>query len=141
MIMAIFIILLIAAGGTLLLTKISTGSHSVAGNYIRTQEELLAQSATEYALMQAQGIDTSAAAGNHCLNFLDITVNDSSGNKQAYQVNVTLSYSFRGPAPAGCTTLSQNTGKDTMVLIDVDVKDNNLSLEETRFHQRSWQQL
>lgn len=140
MIMAIFIVLLIAAGGTLLLSKISTGSHSVSGNYVRSQEELLAQSATEYALMQAQGIDTSALAGNHCLNFLDIRVNDASG-QHAYDVNVTLSYSFKGAAPAGCTTLNQLTEKDTMVLIDVDVKDHNLSLEESRYHQRSWQQL
>lgn len=141
MILAIFIIVLVALGGVLLLSNSATGSKSISDNYLRAQAELLAQSATEYALMRAQGINTSG--GNPCLNQLNITVNDANGNA-AYDISVSLAYSFKGSAPGGgsiCTTLSSNTGKDTTVLIDATVTDHNLGTENIRVHHRSLQKL
>ncbi len=137
MIMAIFVIVIVATGGALLMRNAAIGSKSVSDNYIRAQGELLAQSATEFALMRAQGINTAAT----CLNRLNITVEDSGGN-EVFDVNVSLAYSFRNGAPAGgCTTLAQNTGKDTMVLIDVRVDDRGIGSEDIRVHKRSWQKL
>lgn len=139
MILAIFVIVLIAAGGALLLNNAAVGSKSISDNYLRAQAELLAQSATEYSLMRAQDVNTSAV-GNPCLNQLNITVNDAGGTAM-FDINSTLTYSFKGAAPAGCTTLTSNTGKDSMVLIDVTVSDHNISSETVRIQKRSWQKL
>ncbi|WP_295052291.1 type II secretion system protein [Sulfuricurvum sp.] len=137
MIMAIFVVVLVALGGALLLSNTAIGSKSISDNYLRTQAELLAQSATEYALMRAQGVDTT---GGTCLNQLNIRVNDASGSNM-FDINVSLAYSFEGAASAGCTALAQNTGKDTMVLIDATVSDHNLGTEDIRIQKRSWQKL
>ncbi len=137
MIMAIFVIVMIAAGGALLMRNAAIGSKSVTDNYLRAQAELLAQSATEFALMQAQGVNT---AGGTCLNRLNITVNDAVGTPM-FDINASLAYSFSGAAPAACDALVQNTGKETMVLIDVRVDDRNLTTEDIRVHKRSWQKL
>lgn len=142
MIMAIFVVIMVAMGGVLILDNASTGSKSVTDNYLRTQAELLAESATEFALMHAQ--DTNTTAGN-CLNDLNITVNDSSG-KAVYDIEVALSYSYENAAPTACTsrTLAANTGNFSTVLIDTIVTTNidaNLSTEPIRIHKRSWQKL
>lgn len=137
MIVAIFVIVIIAGGGALLMRNAAIGSKSVTDNYLRAQAELLAQSATEFALMRAQGVNTAAT----CLNQLNVTVNDAAGSGM-FDINISLAYSFSGAAPAGgCETLSFNTGKETMVLIDARVDDRNLSSEDIRVHKRSWQKL
>lgn len=137
MIIAIFVVVIIAGSGAFLLRNISTGSKSASDNYLRIQADLLAQSATEYALMRAQGVDTT---GSTCLNQLNITVNDASGARM-FDINASLTYSFNGAAPAGCTALASSTGKKSMVLIDITVDDNNISTEDIRVHKRTWQQL
>ncbi|OHD77613.1 MAG: hypothetical protein A2023_04010 [Sulfuricurvum sp. GWF2_44_89] len=140
MIMAIFVVVMVALGGTLLLSNAAKGSKSISDNYLRAQAELLAQSATEYALMRAQGVDT-AAVGNPCLNQLNITVNDAGGTAM-FDVNVSLAYSFEGVAAVGCTTLADTTGKDTMVMIDATaVTRAIITTEPIRAHKRSWQKL
>ncbi|MFY9142434.1 hypothetical protein [Sulfuricurvum sp.] len=141
MILAIFIIVMIAAGGTILLKNASVGSKSIGDNYLHAQAELLGQSATEFALMRAQGVNTAAGT---CLNQLNITVYNANGTAagdKMFDINVSLAYTFRGAAPAACTTLASNTGKDTMVLIDTMVTDHNIGTEEVRVQKRSWQKL
>lgn len=153
MILAIFVVVLVALGGVMLLGNASTGGKAVGDNYLRAQAELLALSATEFAVMRAQDINTSVNAANHCLEHLDINVTDSAG-APAYDVNVTMRYSFKGAIPAGCNSilgnaspdvnLSYNTGNDTMMLVDVTVttsSDANLSTEEVRVFKRTWQKL
>lgn len=143
MILAIFVVVLVALGGVMLLGNAATGAKSTSDNYLRAQAELLALSATEFAVMRAQGFDISAASGSHCLENLGITVNDSTNNPM-FDVSVSLSYSFRGAAPINCTaahTLAPNTGKDTMILMDVTVEDHNLTTESIRVHKRTWQKL
>ncbi|MDP2849790.1 MAG: type II secretion system protein [Sulfuricurvum sp.] len=138
MILAIFVVVMVALGGALLLSNAAKGSKSISDNYLRAQAELLAQSATEYALMRAQGVDTTAGA---CLNQLNITVNDAGGTA-IFDINVSLAYSFEGAAAAGCTTLADTTGKDTMVLIDATaVTRATITTEPIRAHRRSWQKL
>lgn len=139
MILAIFVVLLVASGGVLLLRNAATGTKSVGDNYLRAQAELLAESAAEYGVMRAQG-DSSVAAGN-CLNQLTIAVNDINGNTM-FDVNVSMLYSFRGAAPTGtCNYLAQNTTKDSMILVDTIISDHNLSTEPIRIHRRTWQKL
>lgn len=137
MIMAIFIVVLIAMGGALLMRESAQASKSVGDNYLRAQAQLLAKSATEYAIMRIQDFNTS---GGDCLNQLDITVNDANGNAM-FDTNISMLYSFRGPAPTGgtCNFLAENTGKETTVLIDVTVEDRNVGTEPVRVHERSWQ--
>lgn len=141
MILAIFVVILVALGGVILLGNASIGSKSSGDNYIRTQAELLAQSATEYAVMRAQGFDTTAG---HCLKNVIINAQDSSG-AAAYDISVTLRYSFEGAAPASCVTadanLSDMTGNPTMILVDTVVTDHNLTTEPVRITKRTWQKL
>lgn len=149
MILAIFVVVLVSLGGVLLLGNVTTGSKSVEGSYLHAQAELLAMSATEFAVMRAQDVNTSVNAANHCLEHLNINVTDSVG-AAAYDVNVTLRYSFKDAAPVGCTppnadantTLAQLTGNSTMILIDTTVSTNtNLSTEPIRVFKRTWQKL
>ena len=140
MILAIFVVVLVSLGGVMLLSGTSTGGKSVGDNYIHAQAELLAESATEFAVMRAQGFDTTGA---NCLNNLNISVQDSSG-ASAYDVSVKIQYSFRAARPANnqCSTLAEYTGNDTMMLIDATVTSNsNLTTEPVRVHKRSWQKL
>ena len=139
MLLAIFVVVMVALGGVILLSNASIGAKSMGDNYLRGQAELLAQSATEYAVMRAQSFDTSGA---NCLNNLNITVNDSA-ETPAYDVNVTLQYSFKGAQPVNgqCNRLAQGTGNPTMMLIDVAVQDHNLGTEPIRVFKRSWQKL
>lgn len=142
MILAIFIIVLVALGGVLLLGNASLGTKTAGDNYFRAQAELLIESATEFAVMRAQDFNTSGA---NCLNNLNITVQDAAG-AAAYDVNVTIQYSFKAAAPVNnqCNTLATLTGNPTMMLIDTTVTTNtaaNLSTEPIRVHKRSWQKL
>jgi membrane-associated protease RseP (regulator of RpoE activity) len=148
MILAIFVVVLVALGGVILLGRATLGPKYIGDKYLHAQAELLADSATEFAMMRAQGFDTTGA---NCLNNLNIAVNDANG-APAYDINVTLQYSFAGLEPANgqCNTLDQNTsgqgalGEGAMMLIDTIVSSNadaNLSTEEIRVTKRTWQKL
>lgn len=138
MILAIFVVVVIAMGGALLMSGGAKESKAVGDKYLHAQAQLLAKSATEYAVMRVQGFDTT---GGNCLNQLDIAVKDSGGVNTMFNANVSMLYSFRAAKPAGgtCTILAENTGKESTVLVDVVVTDNNLSTEPIRVHERSWQ--
>ncbi len=142
MILAIFVVVLVALGGVMLLSNTATGSKSIGDNYLRAQADLLAQSATEFAVMRAQGFNTNSNA--NCLDQLNIVINDASGSAM-YDANVSYAYSFRGAQNGSCANiLAQNTFKDTMMLLDVTVSthtDANLSTEPIRIHKRTWQKL
>lgn len=143
MILAIFVVVLVAMGGVLLLRNATTGVKSTGDNYIKAQAELLAMSATEFAVMRAQGFDH---AGGNCLNQLNIEIKDSTNTMVMYDANVSYGYSFRGLKfnNACSNVLAENTNKDTMILMDVTVtarESANLSTEPIRIHKRSWQKL
>jgi len=142
MLLAIFVVVMVALGGVVLLSNASIGTKSMGDNYLRAQAELLAESATEFAVMRAQDFNTSGA---NCLNELNITVQDASGTAM-FDANVSIQYSFEGAEPTNgqCNTLTQNTGNDTIMLIDTTVATTdgtNLSTEPIRVFKRSWQKL
>ncbi|MDD2265529.1 hypothetical protein [Sulfuricurvum sp.] len=143
MILAIFVVVLVALGGLLLLRNASTGSKSIGDNYLQAQAELLADSATEFAVMRAQGFDRT---GNHCLNNLNITVYNANGaanGNEMFDIAISYAYSFRylNQNPNCANILADNTGKDTMMMLDVTVTDHNISTQPIRVHKRSWQKL
>lgn len=142
MIMAIFIVVLVAGAGALLMHQSGVTAKSVSDKYLQSQATLLAESATEFAIMRAQDVNTTDAT--QCLHQLNITVQDASGAAM-FDANVTLRYSFLGAAPASCVAvdanMSDNTLKETMVLVDTTVTDHNLSTEPIRVFKRTWQRL
>lgn len=139
MILAIFVIVLIAMGGALLMRSGAQESKATGDKYLRAQAVLLAKSAVEYGIMRAQGFDTT---GGDCLNQIDITVNDANA-RAMFDISVSMLYSFGGAAPVlgTCNFIQQNTGKNTTILMDVTVTDRNISTEPIRVHERSWQTL
>lgn len=136
MIMAIVVLLLVAAGGALIMRNAATGSKTIGDNYLRAQAELLAESATEYGLMQARN------EADGCLEHLDVTVNDSGGSPM-FDIDIDMGYSYDRPYAGACTTMiDDDTGKDSMVLIDVRVRSvGNLSTEPVSAVRRTWQKL
>jgi len=138
MIMAIFVVVLIALAGVVLLSGVSVGQKMVSGNYFKAQAQLLSESATEFAVMQAQN--------QQCLRDLNITVNDAGGTS-TYDIDVRMRYSFGGAANGACTAaeiIAQNTGKASMIWIETVVETvaaANLSTEPIRVTQQSWQPL
>jgi hypothetical protein len=139
MMLAIFVVVLVALGGVMILGNASKGTKSLGDNYLRAQATLLADSATEFAVMRAQGFTLTGA---NCLDQLNITVQDSGGTP-AYDINVSYAYSFRYlNQNTNCANiLAHDTGKDTMMLLDVTVTTRDLSTEPIRIHKRSWQKL
>lgn len=140
--------MLIALGSVLLLNNAAQGTKSVGDNYLRAQAELLAESATEYAVMRAQGFDNES---NNCLNTLNITVKDATfatdptNAVTMFDITVSILYAFENTAPSGtCSFLQDGTGQPTRMLLDVTVTTNaaaQIATEPIKVHRRSWQKL
>jgi type II secretory pathway pseudopilin PulG len=144
MILAIFVVMIIAILSTAILGTAARGAKSVSDRFFFAQANLLADSATEYAIMRAQGFDTSVAAGNDCLNNINIRVNDA-GGIETYDISVSILYSFQGAAPTDkCVFLEENTTLPTTMLIDTTVSlhaDANITTEPIIVHKRTQEKL
>lgn len=146
MIMAIFVVVLVALGGAMILSKASKGTKMLGDNYIHTQAELLALSATEFAIMNIQDMANNLDKNiTNCLRDINIDVQDSFG-ASAYNVDVNLSYSFQDTkgVDMGCgddRTIAINNTQGNMARIDVTVTDVNLAPEQIRVFKRSFQKL
>lgn len=146
MIVAIFVVLIVAWLAAQVLHVASNESKGTGDRYLRYQAELLAESATDYAVMRIG--DYNESVGNNCLEDINITVNDASTPPvPMYDIGMTIYYSYKGAAPANCPAKNvlspaTGTGLDSMVLIDTTVaarEVSNLSTEPIRVHHRSWQ--
>jgi len=144
MIVAIFVVVLVAWLGSQVLHVAANESKSTGDRYLRYQAELLADSATDYAVMRIG--DYNGTLNDNCLEDINITVNDAStAHNPMYDIGMTVYYSFKGPAPANCAVKNvlspaAGTGLDTMVLIDTVVATRpGLNTEPIRVHHRSWQ--
>lgn len=145
MIVAIFVVLIVAWLASQVLNMSAKESKGTGDRYLLYQAELLADSATDYAVMRIGDYDETV--NNNCLRDISITVNDASNTIPMYDINMRMYYSYQGAAPANCpahNVLSPavGTGLDSMVLIDTTVTvraDSNLSTEPIRVHRRSWQ--
>lgn len=140
MIVAIFIIVLVAWLASQVLNVASQEAKGTGDRYLRYQAELLADSATDYAVMRIG--DYNETVSNNCLEDIQITVNDTSGSPM-FNVTSTIHYSYKDAAPGGCNAkniLAQLTGLEPMVLIDTVVTTaDGLATEPIRVHHRSWQ--
>lgn len=139
---AIILLVLIATVGAMILSIATTSSKKATDDYLRIQAEMLARSATEFAVMRVQGFNRTT--NNNCLENIDITADP-------YVANVTISYLFDGAKPANCNNVlsSDDVGYtpkvedhdlNGMTIIDVVVttKDGTTT-EPIRIHKRTLQ--
>lgn len=140
MITAIVFMILVATLGALAISLSNLSTKQTSDLYLREQAELLAQGATEYALLAISGHDFAITP--NCLNTINSSYTD--GVTILFDINVTLYYLGNG-LPANCNTLTNNLNNiDTndsnrTVIIDTFVTDRNLSTEPIRIHRRTIQ--
>lgn len=140
MITAIVFMILVATLGALAISLSNLSTKQTSDLYLREQAELLAQGATEYALLAISGHDFAIIP--NCLNTINASYTD--GVTILFDINVTLYYLGNG-LPANCSTLTNNLNNiDTndsnrTVIIDTFVTDRNLSTEPIRIHRRTIQ--
>lgn len=136
LITAIIFIVLIATIGALSLTLSNVSAKQTGDLYLKSQAELLAKSATEFALL-------SIIAHNRttdCVNQINATFPTAAN--PLFNINVTIQYLGSGlPAAPACNILS-NTVTDPQsnptVLIDTTVTSVGAT-EPIRFHKRTLQ--
>jgi type II secretory pathway pseudopilin PulG len=138
---AIILLVLIATVSAMILSIATTSSKKATDDYLRIQAEMLARSATEFAVMRVQGFNRTGAdhvantADDTCLENLDITA-------EPYEANVTISYLMAADTACGneLATDVKDTDLNGMTIIDVVVttKDGT-STEPIRIHKRTLQ--
>lgn len=140
LIMAIFFIVLVSTLGALALSLSTQSAKQTFDVYLREQAELLAQSATEYAILAISAHDREAT-GN-CIN--DITnIRFPVADTPLFTTDIHIRYLGRD-LPAGCNKLGDNNlstdDSNVTALIDVFVKSNeDISVEPIRYHRRTLQ--
>ncbi len=122
MLTAIIFILVISLILALSLSLMRDTTQKTTNRYLYEQAQLLARSATEYAVMAAQAQDI----GN-CLRKIDMQY------QNIYDINISLHY-FGNGLPASCPILANDVGhkeSNSSVLIDVWVHlKPNIAQEE-----------
>ncbi|MDA3946227.1 MAG: type II secretion system protein [Helicobacteraceae bacterium] len=145
MIMAIFFMIVIATLLTYMLSTTTETAQRTTNTYINEQAQLLAKSATEYAILRVSGFDRST--GNNCQNLFTAQYPDTTN--PIFDINVNIRYIGFGPlvtAGGTCNILVsdiQTPESNGTMLIDVYVSDNaGLNLNEPiRYHRRTLQKL
>ena len=103
--------------------------------YLQEQGQLLAKSATEFALLAISGHNNNL----NCINRIDLRYPQ---NAPIYDINMTLYYIGNG-LPAGCNTLTNSIAtaeSNGTVMIDTFVSYIDPETNETiRFHRRTLQ--
>lgn len=141
MLTAIIFLILVATIATLTLTLSSQSLKQTNDVFLRSQAELLAKSATEYALLAISGHDINAT--NNCVNSIN-TQYPQAGNNAIFDINITLHYIGNG-LPNGCNALSNSLStndSNLTVIIDTIIAtttENNISSEPIRLHRRTIQ--
>ena len=136
MITAIVFMILVATLGALAISLSNLSTKQTSDLYLREQAELLAQGATEYALLAISGHDFTA----NCLNTINSTYTD--GTTTLFDINISLYYLGNG-LHTSCQKFSNNNidtnDSNRTVIIDTFVTDRNLSTEPIRIHRRTIQ--
>lgn len=141
LIMAIFFVITIATLGALALSLSNQTVKQTGDLYLRSQAELLAQSATEYALLAISAHDREAT-GNCVNNISNIRFpNDAN---PLFTTDIHIQY-IGNDMPAGCKMLGDNNlttiDSNVTALIDVFVESNTalVNAEPIRYHRRTLQ--
>jgi hypothetical protein len=130
-------IVLVATIGALALSYTTQVGKQTSDIYLRTQAELLALSATEYAMLAISAHDIDAAGT--CINRIDATHNNM------FDINITLRY-FGNDLPAlhaDCAVLDNTIAtpdSNVTVMVDTVVTTrDNVGTERIRIHRRTLQ--
>ena len=139
---ATVIVAIISVVGAMVLSVSATSSKRATDDYLRNQAEMLARSATEFAIMRLHGF---VSVNGDCLERLDI-------NATPFDVNVTFGYILNSPKSNCMSVLSSNsTNADDYAVIDVVVKERvsgnpnkefdpaSISKESVTVHKRTLQ--
>jgi len=97
MLTAIIFILLVGIILALTISSLTHATKSTTDTYFIEQEEALAKSATEYAILAAQGHNFATS----CLNKINISFQNT------YDINITIHYIGDG-LPPSCNTLANS---------------------------------
>lgn len=128
---AIVLLVLIATVGAMIISISAMSSKKATDDYLRIQAEMLARSATEFAVMRVQGFNRSS--GN-CLESLTIDAQPS------FDVVVTINYLG---ALSGCANVLDTVSDpdlNGMMIMDVVVSTKaGTSTEPIRIHKRTLQ--
>jgi len=128
----VFILML----GIIMALSIALSSQSLeqtAKTYLTEQSQLLAKSATEYAILAAQGHDFSTS----CLNSINLSF------KSLYDVNITIHY-LGNNLPPGCNLLNNSIStkeSNLTMVIDTKVYIKEGTNEGVSFFRRTLQKL
>lgn len=112
---AAVIVAIISVVGAMVLSVSSTSSKRATDDYLRNQAEMLARSATEFAIMRLQGF---VSVDGDCLERLDI-------NATPFDVNVTIGHILM-TANSKCGSvvgIASQADNNSTVIIDVVVKE------------------
>ncbi|WP_331775851.1 type IV pilus modification PilV family protein [Sulfurospirillum sp. 1612] len=141
LITAIIFLFVVATLSILALSMSTQSAKQTTDQYLKIEAELLAKSATEYALLAISGHEVNATNG--CLNHIDIKY-PTSGTNYTHDVNITIQYIGDNlPASPKCTQLGTDivtADSNRTVIIDTIVTTNpTVSLEPIRIHRRTIQ--
>lgn len=138
---AIVLLVLIATVGAMIISIAVMNSKKATDDYLRVQAEMLARSATEFAVMRIQGFDRSNGTpadttDDKCLETINIKAEPS------FEVNTTISYMMSSDTACGNELATDVSDPDLngMAMIDVVVttKDGTTT-EPIRIHKRTLQ--
>ncbi|WP_201333515.1 hypothetical protein [Nitratiruptor sp. YY09-18] len=97
MLTAIIFIMLVGVILALTISSLTSATKNTTDTYFIEQEEALAKSATEYAILAAQGHNFATS----CLNNINISFQNT------YDINITIYYIGNG-LPANCNIFANN---------------------------------
>jgi len=143
MIVAISVLVMIATIGALSLSLSTQTSKQTGDIYLRTQAELLAQSATEYAILVISDHNISDAP-NFCIDNIDIEFEPTAGTT-LFDINISVMYIGQTLPTANCNDINntiQTIDSNITVIIDTTVTLNQNTLSTTepiRIHRRTLQ--
>jgi len=130
MVAAIIFIIIIGVLFAFILSMLSRSTQRTIDHYLVNQQELLARSAVEYAVLAAGGHDYSI----DCINYINISYNNT------YDINLSIHYIGSG-LPASCNILDNTLTDpddngtaiiDVRVTLDPSVQDGQPTITYAR---------
>ncbi|MDD3324958.1 MAG: type II secretion system protein [Sulfurospirillaceae bacterium] len=138
LITAMVFLILVATISALSIALSSQTAKQTGDIFLKSQAELLAKSATEYALLASSGHEVNATTG--CLNSINLYYPELAN--WTHEANISIMYIGSG-LPAGCVQLGGDIAtadSNRTVIIDTLVSTNPaISNEPIRLHRRTIQ--
>jgi len=129
---AILFLVLVATISVLALSLSTQSAKQTTDIFLKTQAEILAKSATEYAILAISGHDYNI----NCLKNINSTYNN------IFDINISIQYIGSG-LPAGCPQLGSNIttiDSNRTVIIDTIVSSQaSVATEPVKIHKRTIQ--